>query len=149
MFKYIKFWYHHCYLLQICHFGIFWMMLEEQAYVLERVFRIHEFQLLCDHQALTCTPKDPPRRVCMQERSYRNIFRTFIELSIKPFENVLLRQLFVCWNNIIICSIASGNQKSIPPPTTSDKLCPCPSRIQEGGGIIAECGVGFFLYTFW
>ena len=48
-------------------------MLEYQAYMVERVFRFHQFQLLCDHQGLACTPKRPPRRVDMKEMSFRNI----------------------------------------------------------------------------
>ena len=30
------------------------------AYILERLYRIHQIQLLCDHQELAYTPKDPP-----------------------------------------------------------------------------------------
>ena len=44
------------------------------AYILERLYRIHQIRLLCDHQELACTPKDPPWRVSMKEMSFRNIY---------------------------------------------------------------------------
>ena len=34
-----------------------------------RFHQFHQISLLCDHQELACTPKDPPRRVDMNERS--------------------------------------------------------------------------------
>ena len=37
-------------------------------------FRIHQFQLLCDHQELASTPKGPPGQVSMKEMSFRNIY---------------------------------------------------------------------------
>ena len=43
------------------------------AYILERLYRIHQIRLLCDHQELACTPEDPPWRVSMKEMSFRNI----------------------------------------------------------------------------
>ena len=45
--------------------------------MLEKVFKTEQFQLLCDHQELSCTPKDPPGRVNMNEMSFRNIYGTF------------------------------------------------------------------------
>ena len=30
------------------------------AHILERLYRIHQIRLLCDHQELACTPEDPP-----------------------------------------------------------------------------------------
>ena len=55
-------------------FWISWMLLEYDT----RFYRFHEIQLLCDHQELACTPKDPPRLVDMKEMSlivlYKNIF---------------------------------------------------------------------------
>ena len=60
------------------------------AYILERLYRIHQIQLLGDHQELACTPKDPPRRVSMTQMSFRFVMETFVELSTKPFENLLL-----------------------------------------------------------
>ena len=32
-----------------------------------RFYQFHQIPLLCDHQELACTPKDPPRRVDMKE----------------------------------------------------------------------------------
>ena len=40
------------------------------AYILER---LHQIQLLCDHQELAYTPKDPPWRVSMTVVSFRHI----------------------------------------------------------------------------
>ena len=34
-----------------------------------RFYRFHQIPLLCDHQELACTPKDPRRRVDMKEMS--------------------------------------------------------------------------------
>ena len=34
-----------------------------------RFHKFHQIPLSCDHQELACTPKDPPRRVDMNERS--------------------------------------------------------------------------------
>ena len=34
-----------------------------------RFYKFHQISLLCDHQELACTPKDPPRRVDMNEMS--------------------------------------------------------------------------------
>ena len=42
-----------------------WMLMEYDT----RFYRFHEIHLLCDHQELACTPKDPPWRVNMKERS--------------------------------------------------------------------------------
>ena len=39
-------------------------------------FQLQQIQLLCDHQELACTPKDPPRRVNMKGMSFRNVYRT-------------------------------------------------------------------------
>ena len=44
------------------------------AYILERLYRIHQIQLLCDHQELAYTPKDPPWRVSMTQMSFRIIY---------------------------------------------------------------------------
>ena len=41
-----------------------------------RSYRFHQIPLLCDHQALACTPKDPPRRVDMKEMSFKHIHGT-------------------------------------------------------------------------
>ena len=34
-----------------------------------KLYQFHQIPLLCDHQELACTPKDPPRRVDMKEMS--------------------------------------------------------------------------------
>ena len=52
-------------LLILWDLGIFWMLLEYDT----RFYRFHEIALLCDHQELACTSKDPPRRVDMKEMS--------------------------------------------------------------------------------
>ena len=60
-----------------CRFDIFrisWMMLGQQAYVLEGGVRIHQFQLLCDHQGPACTPKGPFRRISMKGMSVSNVY---------------------------------------------------------------------------
>ena len=54
-----------------------------------KYFQFHQIALLCDHQELACTSKDPPRRVDMKEMSLFSFIRTFLELSTKPFENLL------------------------------------------------------------
>ena len=36
---------------------------------MQSFYKFHQISLLCDHQELACTPKDPPRRVDMNERS--------------------------------------------------------------------------------
>ena len=46
----------------------FWILLG--YYLGMRGFnKFHQISLLCYHQELACTPKDPPRRVDMNERS--------------------------------------------------------------------------------
>ena len=54
--------------------GFVWMLLEYDT----RFYRFHEIALLCDHQELACTSKDPPRRVDMKDMSliflYKNIY---------------------------------------------------------------------------
>ena len=52
----------------ICEFWIFGMLLEDHI-GMQGLYKFHEISLLCDHQELACTPKDPPRRVNMNERS--------------------------------------------------------------------------------
>ena len=64
---------------------IYAMLLE---YCMRRVYQFHQTPVLCDHQDLACTPKDPPRRVDMKEISI--FLRKLIDLSTKPFENLLL-----------------------------------------------------------
>ena len=59
-----------------------------------RFYQFHQIHFLCDHQELACTPKDPPCRVNMKEMILIFLIRTFIELSTKPFENLLL------WNRL-------------------------------------------------
>ena len=34
-----------------------------------RSYQLNQILLLCDHQELACTPKDPPRRIDMKELS--------------------------------------------------------------------------------
>ena len=49
-------------------FWIFWMLLE--YYVgMQGFYKFHQIPLLCDHHELARTPKDPPRRVDMNEMS--------------------------------------------------------------------------------
>ena len=50
-------------LLILWDFWIFWLLLEYDT----RFFQCREIGLLCDHQELACTSKDPPRRVDMKE----------------------------------------------------------------------------------
>ena len=45
----------------------------KSAYMLERVFKTQQFQLLCDCQELACTSKDSNRRVNIKETSFRNM----------------------------------------------------------------------------
>ena len=58
--------------------------------MLERVFRIHQFQLLCDHQELASTPKGPPRRVSMKEMSFRNIYGNIYSVIGKTVSKPIL-----------------------------------------------------------
>ena len=58
------------------------------------VYQLHQIPLVCDHQELACTPKDPPRRVVMQEMSQIVFIRKCMELSPKQFENLRL------WNRL-------------------------------------------------
>ena len=52
----------------MCEFWIFGMLLE--YYIgMQGFYKFHKISLLCDHQELACTPKDPPRRVDMNEMS--------------------------------------------------------------------------------
>ena len=44
------------------------------AYKHKRFYRNHQLQVLCDHQELAYTPKDPPWRVSMTEMSFRNTY---------------------------------------------------------------------------
>ena len=39
-------------------------------------FQLQQGQLLCDHHELARTPKDPPRRVNMNEMGFRDIYET-------------------------------------------------------------------------
>ena len=41
-----------------------------------RFYQFHQIPLLCDHQDLACTTKDPPRRVDMNERSLISFYKT-------------------------------------------------------------------------
>ena len=72
-----------------------WDFLVDVVRILFQQIRFYNFPqipLLCDHQELTCTPKDPPPRVDMNERSLFFI-RKYIELSTKPFEDLLVWNL--------------------------------------------------------
>ena len=60
-------------------------------FLLIRIYQFHQISVLCYHQELACTPKDPPRRVDMNERS---LICFYNELSTKPFENLLF---WACW----------------------------------------------------
>ena len=53
-----------------------WLMLKQRAFMLKRVFKTQQLQLLYDHQELACTSKGSPRRVNMNEMSFRNIYGT-------------------------------------------------------------------------
>ena len=46
---------------------VFWIFLMLEYYRHIRFHKIHQIPLLCYHQELACTPKDPPRRVDMKE----------------------------------------------------------------------------------
>ena len=41
-----------------------------------RSYQFHQISFLCEHHDLACTLKDPPRRVDMNEMSFRNVYRT-------------------------------------------------------------------------
>ena len=55
-----------------------------------RFFQFHQIALLCDHQELACTSKDPPRRVDMKEMSLICWGKNISWVIEKPFENLLL-----------------------------------------------------------
>ena len=89
-------------LLILWDFWIFWMLLEYDT----RFFQFHEIGLLCDHQELACTSKDPPRRVDMKEMSLifwgKNISWVIEKTVWKPtlvtlFENRICALIF--WLN--------------------------------------------------
>ena len=42
-----------------------------------RFFQFHQIALLCDHQELACTSKDPPRRVDMKKMSLIVFYKIF------------------------------------------------------------------------
>ena len=46
----------------------------------------------------------------------------FTELSITPFDNLLLNPLIVCWTFVIMCSPADGQALSILPPNPSGRV---------------------------
>ena len=55
-------------------FGFFDWCCEYQAYMLDRVFWLHQLNILCDQQELACTPTGQPHRVDMKEMSCRNMY---------------------------------------------------------------------------
>ena len=66
--------------------------------MLERVFRIHQFQFLCDHQELARPPKGPPRRASMKEMSFRNMYghiylKGCAHLPPAPFYNLQIESV--------------------------------------------------------
>ena len=68
--KHIMFWCHYrllwqTWLFEIC-FGWCWKN--------KQICSSRQIQLLCYNQELACTPNDPPRRVNMNEMSFRNIY---------------------------------------------------------------------------
>ena len=76
-------------------YWIFWILLE---YYISTwgFFQFHQIALLCDHQELACTSKDPPRRVDMKDMSliflYKNIYwvidkTVWKPTLVDPFEN--------------------------------------------------------------
>ena len=85
--------------VRICCFMTFLKILDVVSILHKHVrsYQFHQIPLLCDHQELACTPKDPPRRVDMKEASlivFRKNVRKMIELPTKPFQNLLL------WNRL-------------------------------------------------
>ena len=76
----------------ICEFWISWML--EYCIGMQGFYNFHQISLLCDHQELACMPKDPPRRVDMNEMNLIFFIIRMIELSTKPFENQLF---WTCW----------------------------------------------------
>ena len=86
-----------CFFLQLLIFIRFLDFLDvvRLLYKHRRLYQFHQILLLCDHQELACTLKDPPRRVDMKEISLICLcLRKNIELSTKPFEDLLL------WNRL-------------------------------------------------
>ena len=70
-------------------------------------YKFHQISLLCDHQELACTPKDPPRQVDMNEMSLICFYITkMIELSTKMFENLLFR---TCWHGAFLLLYLNKN----------------------------------------
>ena len=57
-------------------------------YDIRRFYQFHQIPLLCHHQELACTPKAPPRRVDMNERSliclYNRNYRVIDKTVSKP-----------------------------------------------------------------
>ena len=76
----------------------FWVFLDIVGILYKhiRFFQFHQIALLCDHQELACTSKDPPRRVDMKDMSliflYKNIYwvidkTVWKPTLVDPFEN--------------------------------------------------------------
>ena len=65
---------------EIIDFMRFWNFLDVVGILYKhiRFYQFHQIQLLCDHQELACTSKDPPRRVDMKEMSLIVLVRTFV-----------------------------------------------------------------------
>ena len=93
-------------------------------------YQCHQIRFLCDHQELACTPKDPPRRVDMKEMCLLFFVRQFIELSTKPFENLLLwnrlKTAYVLWylkkNVLYELNVCLGTQAWEAGGTTGRRL---------------------------
>ena len=66
--------------------------------MLERVFGIHLFQLVCDHQELAYTRQDPPWRVSTTQVSFRIIY----ENSHRVIEKSV-------WNHTLVNPFKYGN----------------------------------------
>ena len=69
-------------------------------------WEIQQFQLLCDHQELACTPKNPPRQVSVNEMNFKNMViaccnRNYLIPTIIDVE--LLFILFIIKNSINEC----------------------------------------------
>ena len=105
-----------------------------------RFYQFHKISLLCDHQELACTPKDPPRRVDMKETSVISFIRKLIELSTKPFENLLL------WHHVktahVLLYLNKDGLLRLGEPLGGDWGNPAGPRIVAGFKILYENPLG-------
>ena len=103
--------------------------------------RIHQILLLCDRQELANPQRIRRHKLVWQKSISETFMETLLSYRSNRWKTYSCDTYVSGWNIIIICSIACGNQKPIPPPRLRRTSFVHPPAGTLRGVIITECKI--------